>query len=78
MIKRLIIVVLFFANCNFSFSQIPVSVKAYIDTALNYMQTKSLFSNQVNWDATKDSVYLKAKNAKTYQDFVILPKDFYL
>ncbi len=68
MIKRLIIVVLFFANCNFSFSQIPDSVKAYIDTALNYMQTKSLFSNQVNWDATKDSVYLKAKNAKTYHD----------
>ena len=67
--KRLIITGIFLTTFfTGSFGQIPDSVKAYIDTALNYMQAKSLFGKEVNWVATRDSVYFKAKNAKSYAD----------
>ena len=69
MIRLSIIITIFFTTSwKNSFGQIPDSVKEYIDSALYYMQAKSLNSNAVDWAATKDSAYFKAKNAKTYKD----------
>lgn len=66
--KIWIIYLLLFLNVQQTVAQIPDSVKRYLDTALIIMQTKSLFSNEVNWSKVKDSVFHKAKNARTYKD----------
>lgn len=68
--NRRTVCLLFFTLIFFSgsFGQMPDSVKTYIDSALYFMQAKSLFSNEVNWDATRDSVYFKAKTAGTYKE----------
>lgn len=55
-------------SCTLTFGQMPDTVKAYIDSALYFMQAKSLFSNDVNWNSTRDSVYYKAKTARTYKE----------
>ena len=46
----------------------PDSVKSYVDSALYFMQSKSLFANEVNWKQVSDSVYNQTKNASTYLD----------
>ncbi len=50
------------------FCQQPDSVKKLIDTALYFMQTKSLFANNVDWQKVKDSEYSHTINAKTFYD----------
>ncbi len=67
-LARLSLLCVVFFVCQEASAQIPDSVKSYIDSALYFMEAKSLFANNINWPQTKDSVYSKAHGAKTYQE----------
>lgn len=62
-----IILGLFLISSGSSFGQMPDSVQKYIDTAITIMQTRSLFSNTVNWARTRDTAFFIARDAKTYK-----------
>jgi hypothetical protein len=47
-------------------AQQPDSVKTYIDSALTIMQKQSLYARHLNWKTIRDTVLVKAKNAKNY------------
>ncbi len=49
-------------------AQLPEPVKKYIDSALYFMQQKSLYAKRVNWRMVKDSTMALAKNAQTVKD----------
>lgn len=54
-----------FSASNQSLLQQQDSVRHYIDTVFNIIQSKSLYRNGFNWTALRDSVDRKTKNAKT-------------
>lgn len=49
-------------------AQIPDSVKAYIDSAIDIMQSKSLYGKNLPWSQIRDSAYLKAGGARSYSE----------
>ncbi|MGV3529848.1 MAG: S41 family peptidase [Flavisolibacter sp.] len=49
-------------------AQMPDSVKNYVDSALYFMQTKSLNGKDLDWQQIRDTVYQKAAGAKTYNE----------
>jgi hypothetical protein len=61
------LLVVFILCFNIVMAQTPDSVKSYIDSALYFMQTKSLYSRNVNWNQIRDSAYLRAAGAKDYK-----------
>ncbi len=64
---RLLLVLICYCH-SATFCQMPDSIKSYVDSALYFMQSKSLFANEVNWKQVSDSVYNQTKNALTYLD----------
>lgn len=44
------------------------SVRLFVDSALNLMQSKSLYSKDLNWKIISDSVHTLVKNANTYEE----------
>ena len=65
--KRLVILLVFFYSSNL-IAQTPDSVKVYIDSALYFMQTKSLNGKHLDWNKIRDSVRIKASDAKNYKE----------
>jgi carboxyl-terminal processing protease len=47
-------------------AQQPDSVKNYIDSALTIMQKQSLYAGHLNWKAIRDTVFVKARHVKNY------------
>ena len=67
------ILVIVLAACSFfciepAGAQAVDSVTRYIDSAIHFMQTKSLKGKKLDWKKIKDSTYLIAKEATTYKD----------
>ena len=46
----------------------PDSVRRFVDSALNLMQQKSMFSKNVNWKLVRDSAALLSMNASNYSE----------
>jgi carboxyl-terminal processing protease len=65
---RILLTALLFFCIKILTAQIQDSVKAYIDSALHLMQTKSLFANDVDWIRIRDTAYLKAVGTTTYEE----------
>jgi hypothetical protein len=65
--KSLLLALLFFYHHNLV-AQSTDSIKSYIDSALYFMQTKSLHGKNLNWNQIRDSAYLKAAGAKGYKE----------
>lgn len=66
---RKFLVTLLLAGCSkLMMAQPPDSVKAYLDTALHLMETKSLNARPLEWSAIRDTVYQMARHATTYND----------
>jgi carboxyl-terminal processing protease len=63
--KMMILLCLAFAVTTVNAQQ-PDSVKTYIDSALQIMQTRSLYAKHLDWKKIRDSVYLRAGKAKNY------------
>jgi hypothetical protein len=63
----LLIICLFLSIKNTG-AQTPDSVKAYIDSALYFMQSKSLNGKNLDWSLIRDSAYQKASGAKNYTE----------
>jgi len=51
-LARLSLLCVVFFVCQEASAQIPDSVKSYIDSALYFMEAKSLFANNINWPQT--------------------------
>lgn len=49
-------------------AQLPDLVKKYIDSAIYFMQEKSLYGKNINWIKIKDSALLLAKDAQTIKE----------
>jgi carboxyl-terminal processing protease len=49
-------------------AQLPDSIKAYTDSAIYFMQTKSLNGKNLDWARIKDTAYQMAKGAKSYKE----------
>lgn len=59
---------IFLAGMPAGFAQQPDSVRVFIDSALNTMQSQSIFSAKINWPSMRDSVHILAENAVTYKE----------
>lgn len=46
----------------------PDSVKTYLDSALYIMESKSLFTKNVNWNIVRDSTYHLAKDSQSIEE----------
>ena len=68
MIKRSLVIIFFVFCSKTVLSQVPDSVKGYLDSALYLMQSQSLSGKNLDWQKIKDSVYLIAKDAKNYKE----------
>jgi hypothetical protein len=66
-LKSLFIALLLFWSKNIV-AQLPDSVRTYIDSALYFMQTKSLNGKELDWRSIRDSAYQKAQGAKRYKE----------
>lgn len=65
---KLILAVLIFLSAASAKAAQPDSVKKFIDSALNTMQRKSVFSKNVNWKSIRDTAYALTKDAKTFME----------
>jgi carboxyl-terminal processing protease len=67
--KLKILVLLLLASCvNTLMAQTPDSVKAYIDTALQVMESRSLNGKDLHWNSIRDTVYQMTRNARNYNE----------
>lgn len=66
--KILLVIFICIAFVNRGHAQMPEPVKKYIDSALYFMQQKSLYAKKVNWQRVKDSAITLAANAKTIKE----------
>ncbi|ULQ56861.1 S41 family peptidase [Flavihumibacter rivuli] len=49
-------------------AQVPDSVKTFVDSALNLMEQRSIYSANVNWAEMRSNVYKEIAGSKSYQD----------
>lgn len=60
---------LVFTLCfSFAKAQLPDSINAYVWECVNIMQKQSLYSGNINWNDTRDSVKQQLSNASSLQD----------
>lgn len=57
-----------FFTVSSSKAQLPDSVRNYLDSAIYFMQEKSLYGKNINWAKVKDSALLLAKDARSIKD----------
>lgn len=66
--RKFLVTLLLAVSSKFMMAQPPDSVKAYLDTALQLMETRSLNGSQLYWAAIRDTVYQIASHATTYNE----------
>lgn len=49
-------------------AQSPDSVRLFVDSALNIFQHNSMYAHKLNWKTIRDTAFMLAKNAQTYND----------
>lgn len=62
--RKFLLLLIAALSLNFSFAQLPDSIKAHIDTAISILQNNSLYTKRVNWKAVTQKAYSDAATAK--------------
>ena len=69
-LKIVLLSISFWANAQRPASRLPDSLQNYIDTVLNIVQARSLYTKQADWTLIRDSANRLAANAKNIQDLM--------
>jgi hypothetical protein len=65
--SNVVLLAFFFFCSKNTIAQTPDSVKSYIDSALYFMKSKSLYGQNLDWALIKDSAYQLASGSQNYQ-----------
>src|SRR6476620_2589174 len=66
--QRFLLSFLLLQLANSSGAQTNDSVRVFVDSALNIMQRRSIFSHPLNWETIRDSVHTLSARATSYSE----------